>query len=38
MAVDQLRWEEVDVTCADKKHKRLAIGNIIQLEDDTGIA
>lgn len=38
MAVDQLRWEEVDVTCANKKHRRLAIGNIIQLEDDTRIA
>lgn len=33
----QLRWEEVNVRCANKKHKLLAIGDIIQLKDDTGI-
>lgn len=38
MAVGQLRWEEVNVRCANKKRKYLAIGDIIQLEDDTGIA
>lgn len=38
MAVGRLRWEEVNVRCANKKHKRLAISDIIQLEDETGIA